>query len=88
MLVWDDVGTCRAMNKRGASTVVSSGDGTRKREHAITMNSILNGMQRTRTPVSLVVSRRRLLRTFHWKRIFQKILLHLLTQTCAARQVR
>ena len=53
MPVWDDVGTCRAMNKRGASTVVSRGDGIRKREHVITMNSILNGMQRIRT-VSLL----------------------------------
>ena len=52
-VVWDDVGTCRATNKHGASTVVSGGDGIRKREHVITMNSILNGMQRIWT-VSLL----------------------------------
>ena len=31
MLVWDDVGTCRAVNKHGASTVVSGGDGYPKK---------------------------------------------------------
>ena len=52
-VVWDDIGTCRAMDKHGASTVVSGGDGIRKLEHVTTMNSILNGMQRIRT-VSLL----------------------------------
>ena len=41
------------MDKHGASTVVSGGDGIRKREHVTTMNSILNGKQRIRT-VSLL----------------------------------
>ena len=41
------------MDKHGASTVVSGGDGIRKREHVTTMNSIINGMQRIRT-VSLL----------------------------------
>ena len=41
------------MDKHGASTVVSGGDGIRKREHVTTMNSILNGMQRIQT-VSLL----------------------------------
>ena len=49
MLVWDNVGTCRSVSKHGASTVVYGGDGVRKREHVMTMNSILNGMQRVRT---------------------------------------
>ena len=52
-VVWDDIGTCRAMDKHGASTVVSGGDGIRKREHVTTTNSILNGMQRILT-VSLL----------------------------------
>ena len=55
MLVWDDVGTCRAVNKHGASAAVSGGDGIRKREHVITMSPILNGMQRIRT-VSLLIA--------------------------------
>ena len=45
----DDIGTCRAMDKHVASTVVSGGDGIRKSEHVTTMNLILNGMQRIQT---------------------------------------
>ena len=33
VLVWDDFGTCRAVNKHGASTVVFDGDSIRQSEH-------------------------------------------------------